>query len=195
MGLLSYGCSRFRCELNWNSVMILRRVEIRKKPGEKPPRAREITIRNLNLHVTTTPGFEPIGKSHLTAAPICMGLRTRILIFFCSKLINKCLYLWITQAARHFRSWNNHVEMEVSRRVRGSKTVLNPGFLTVDSEFQLLDSSLWSLPVELGFWIPTVCGIPDSLSCIPNYKAQKIFFRIPEIGFPYVGWKVRSHLR
>ena len=82
MGLLSYGCSRFRCELNWNSVMILRRVEIRKKPGEKPPRAREITIRNLNLHVTTTPGFEPIGKSHLTAAPICMGLRTRILIFF-----------------------------------------------------------------------------------------------------------------
>ena len=115
--------------------------------------------------------------------------------FFCSKLINKCLYSWITQADRHFRSWNNHVEMEVSHYVRGSKTILNPGFHAVDSGFQLLDSSLWSLPVELGFWIPIVCGIPDSLSCIPDYKAQKIFFQIPEIGFPYVGWKVRSHLR
>ena len=175
MGLLSYGCSRFRCELNWNSVMFLRRVEFRKKTLRKPPRARKITISNLNPHVTMTLGFERVGKSHLTAAPICMGLRTRVLIFFFSKLINKCLYSWITQADRHFRSWNNHVEMEVSRHVRGFKTVLNPGFHAVDSGFQLLDSSLWSLPVELGFWIPIVCGIPDSLSCIPDYKAQKNF--------------------
>ena len=26
--------------------------------------------------------------------------------------------------------------------------------------------------MELGFWIPTLCRIPDSLSCIPNSKAQ-----------------------
>ena len=40
--------------------------------------------------------------------------------------------------------------------------------------------------VQFGFWIPIVSGIPDSLSCIPDSKAQDSEFhkqknvRIPE---------------
>ena len=44
---------------------------------------------------------------------------------------------------------------------------------------RILDSTLWIpdsgfqfLSVELEFWIPIVSGIPDSLSCIPDSKAQ-----------------------
>ena len=40
----------------------------------------------------------------------------------------------------------------------------------MDSRFQLLDSKSFS--VELGFRIPIVSSIPDSLSCIPDSKAQ-----------------------
>ena len=42
------------------------------------------------------------------------------------------------------------------------------------------------LSVEFGFWIPIVSGIPDSLSCIPDFNAQdsefhkQKIFRIPE---------------
>ena len=55
--------------------------------------------------------------------------------------------------------------------------------------FRILATGFQSLPVERGFWISIVCGIPDSLSYIPDYKAQQNFpaFRIPEFGFPYVG--------
>ena len=49
--------------------------------------------------------------------------------------------------------------------VRESKTVLDSGFHTVDSGFQYLS-------LELGFWIPVVSGILDSLSCIPDSKDQ-----------------------
>ena len=31
-----------------------------------------------------------------------------------------------------------------------------------------------SLSAELGFWIPIVCGITDSLNCIPNSSTQKV---------------------
>ena len=40
----------------------------------------------------------------------------------------------------------------------------------MDSGFQVLDSGLCS--VELGFRISTFTGLPDSLSCIPDSKAQ-----------------------
>ena len=40
---------------------------------------------------------------------------------------------------------------------------------TVDSGLQVLDSSM---SLELGFWIPIVSEIPDSLSCIPDSKVQ-----------------------
>ena len=42
-----------------------------------------------------------------------------------------------------------------------------------------------SVLVELVFWIPIVCGIPDSSSCVPDSKAQdsrfqkQSFSRIP----------------
>ena len=34
--------------------------------------------------------------------------------------------------------------------------------------------------MELGFWIPIVNGIPDSLSCISESKAQDSIFRNPD---------------
>ena len=56
---------------------------------------------------------------------------------------------------------------------------------------------LWtgdSLLVELGFRIPVVNGIPGSLSCIPDFKAQDSgihipakISRIPESGLPCMG--------
>ena len=52
----------------------------------------------------------------------------------------------------------------------------------------MLDSG--SLSVEFDFWLPLVRGILDSLSCIPDFKAEvpdsrsKIF---PESVFPYIG--------
>ena len=58
----------------------------------------------------------------------------------------------------------------------------------------------WSLSVKLGFWIPIVSGIPDSLSCIPDSKDQDFGFhkqefpRIPEFGFPYVTRKLAAVL-
>ena len=58
----------------------------------------------------------------------------------------------------------------------------------------------WSLSVKLGFWIPIVSGIPDSLSCIPDSKAQDFGFhkqkfpRIPEFGFAYVARKLAALL-
>ena len=40
----------------------------------------------------------------------------------------------------------------------------------------ILDCTPWILrywvPVELGFWIAVVRGIPDTLSCVPDSKAQ-----------------------
>ena len=37
-----------------------------------------------------------------------------------------------------------------------------------------------SLSLELGFWIPIAFGIPDSLSCIPDSKAQDFTFHKPK---------------
>ena len=54
--------------------------------------------------------------------------------------------------------------------VRGSKAALDSKFHAVNAVFQVLDSG--SLSVKLGVWNPIVNGIPDSLSFIPNSKAQ-----------------------
>ena len=51
-----------------------------------------------------------------------------------------------------------------SPHVMEFKRVLDSGFHAVDPGFQVLDSSLCQR--KLGFWIPMVSGIPDSLSCI-----------------------------
>ena len=69
----------------------------------------------------------------------------------------------------------------ISPSVRDSKTVL-------DSGFQYLS-------VELGFWIPIVSGIPDSLSCSPD-SISKIFpdsgIRIPLQGEKWYGFYQRK---
>ena len=57
----------------------------------------------------------------------------------------------------------------------------------LDRGFQIPDSWFQSLWVELGFWIPVVCGIPDSLSCLPDPKAQDSRFHkqnFPGFGNP-----------
>ena len=58
--------------------------------------------------------------------------------------------------------------------------ILDRGFRIPGNWFQ----SLW---VELGFWIPVVHGIPDSLNCIPDSKAQDSRFHkqnFPGFGNP-----------
>ena len=57
---------------------------------------------------------------------------------------------------------------------------------TQDSTAWILDLSYWipnSLKVRLGFQIPVVRGIRDSLTCIPDSTAKVSL--IPESGFPY----------
>ena len=44
----------------------------------------------------------------------------------------------------------------------------------------LIAYSRYWISVELGFWIPVVSGILDSLSCIPDSKAQDSGFHIPK---------------
>ena len=72
---------------------------------------------------------------------------------------------------------------EVDLLLLESNAVLDSGFHAVDCVFQVLDFS------GLGFWIPIVSGILDSLSCIPDSKAQDSAFHIPEISIPD-SWKV-----
>ena len=61
----------------------------------------------------------------------------------------------------------------------------------MDSGFQLLDSR--SFPLELGFRIPIVGGIPDSYRCILDSRVQDFKFHtqkiswIPESGIAYTG--------
>ena len=69
----------------------------------------------------------------------------------------------------------------VSPHVKKSKTVLDSGFHAVDSGFQVVNPN--SLSVEqFKFQIPIVSGITDSLSCIPDSKAQNSRFH--EKNFP-----------
>ena len=56
-----------------------------------------------------------------------------------------------------------------------SNTLSDSGFHAVDSEFQVQDS--WLLSLKLKFRIPIISGIPDSLNCILNSKAQDFGFQ------------------
>ena len=60
-----------------------------------------------------------------------------------------------------------------SPHVSESKTVLDSGFLAVDSRFQVLDSRLCQ---RLGFRIPIFSRILQSLSCIPDSNEQHSWF-------------------
>ena len=88
-------------------------------------------------------------------------------------------------------------------QIRKSKTVLDCRFQATDSWLQGLDSRF--LSVELGFRIPIVTRIPNSLSCfqilqkarIPDLQESISGFQVPqakisgtpEFGFLYVGVK------
>ena len=77
------------------------------------------------------------------------------------------------------------------------------GFWIPRRRFWIPGTGFRSSSVELGFRILIVCGIPDSLSCIADSKAQDsgfhkeefpsfripqaIISRIPEPGFPFKG--------
>ena len=63
---------------------------------------------------------------------------------------------------------------EFSPYERESKTVLDSRFHAVDSAVP--GTGFQSLSMELGFWILIISGIPDSLSCIPDSKAQHFHF-------------------
>ena len=54
--------------------------------------------------------------------------------------------------------------------MRESSTVLDSGFH--DCRIRIPGNGFQYLSVELGFWIPVVSGIPESLSCIPDFKIQ-----------------------
>ena len=76
--------------------------------------------------------------------------------------------------------------------VTESKTILDSGFHAVDSGFRIPGTELWILClVELGFRIQIVSGIPDSLSCIPDSKAQDSRFQKWPVCRPTVSdvWK------
>ena len=50
--------------------------------------------------------------------------------------------------------------------------------------FWIPGSGFQSLSGKLGFWIPFVCGIPDSLSCLPDSKVQDFGFYLAGLNFP-----------
>ena len=70
---------------------------------------------------------------------------------------------------------------------------LDSGFQTVDSDFPVLFFNGFQISCQwiLGFQIPIVSWILDSLSKIPDSKSQDSGFhqtkiyRVPESGFPY----------
>ena len=97
--------------------------------------------------------------------------------------LSRSASFWIMQTTQKFtlqipfsglEHFNSDVANTCSPHVRESKTVLDSGFHVVDSRFQVLDSK--SLSVGLGFWIPIVSGIPDSMSCIPDSKTRDCGF-------------------
>ena len=77
-----------------------------------------------------------------------------------------------------FLFWN------IDRLMRGIQDSL--GFWIPRRGFRISGIGSHYFSVQFGFWIPIVSGIPDSLSCIPDSKAQdsefrkQKIFRIPE---------------
>ena len=64
----------------------------------------------------------------------------------------------------------------------------SPGFWIPCRKFQIPGTWLHTFSVELGFWIPILCRIPDPLSCIPYSKAQDSGFH--KQNFP--GFRIRN---
>ena len=100
------------------------------------------------------------------------------------------LGFWISRCK--FQIPGNWIPVFVKRTwILDSSRLWDSGFHIVNSGFQV--TGFQSLSMELGFWIPIDCVIPDSLSSIldsknPGFQIPKAkIFQIPESGFPYLG--------
>ena len=92
-------------------------------------------------------------------------------MFFCSNKFASLLVTWL----------------KTLYTCTGSPHVIESN-IVLDSGFRIPGNWLQCLSVELGFWIPIVSGIPYSLHCIPDSKAQisdSTSKNFPESGFPY----------
>ena len=67
----------------------------------------------------------------------------------------------------------------------------SPGFWIPRRRFQIPGTWLHTFSVELGFWIPILCRIPDSLSCIPYSKAQDSGFH-KQLDFVFRNGQITS---
>ena len=74
----------------------------------------------------------------------------------------------------HFRSlspgWSIFIGLHLFTSCKGIQDRL--GFWIPRCGFQIPGTGFQSLSVELGFWIPIVSEIPDSMSCIPDSKTR-----------------------
>ena len=66
----------------------------------------------------------------------------------------------------------------------------NPIQSWIRDSMPLIAYSKYCISVELGFWIPVVSGILDSLSCIPDSKAQDYGLRIPPSKISWIPKKL-----
>ena len=84
----------------------------------------------------------------------------------------------------HLHSWWSLIVVNSFALCKGNQDSL--GFWIPCRGLRIPDTGFQSLTVELGFWIPIFSGIPDSMSCIPDSKANDIhipqakFTRIPD---------------
>ena len=72
----------------------------------------------------------------------------------------------------HAKSWEKTVKRSIQDSLR----------------FWIPDTGFQSLSVELGFWIPIVSWILDSLNCSPDSKAQDCWFHKQNI----LGFRIQS---
>ena len=98
----------------------------------------------------------------------------------------------------------NYRPMHVRESITPCKGIPRRGLRIPGTAFQ-------SFLVDLGFWIPILCGIPDSLSCIPDSKTRNSGFHkgkiyqipdftsrnFPDSGdrIPLHGVKIKNHCR
>ena len=143
---------------------------------------------NLNRNVFKPPLME---RFQVTLCRPCWF--TKFMFTLCPapwKGIQGSLGFWISRCG--FQIPGNCIPVSVNGTwILDSNRLCDSGFHTVNSGFRV--TGFQSLSMELGFWIPIDCVIPDSLSCIldsknPGFQIPKAkIFQIPESGFPYLG--------